>query len=60
LTWDAVRFVFLSTGLSGGAQELAGALVVALFFGGVFAASLLLGGLVSTVRAGLWTLASLR
>jgi len=60
VTWQAVRAVFLATGLSGSVQDVAGALVVALIFGAVFTAALALGGLVSIVRAGLWTLASLR
>jgi hypothetical protein len=60
VAWTAVRSVFLSTGLSGDITAIASALVVALLFGVVFAASLLIGGVVSAVRAGLWTLASLR
>ncbi len=60
VTWQAVRAVFLATGLSGSVQDVAGALVVALVFGAVFTCALALCGLVSIVRAGLWTLASLR
>jgi hypothetical protein len=58
--WDAVRSVFLSSGLSGDLRDVFGALLVALMFGTVFAGALVLCGLVSTIRAGLWTLASLR
>jgi hypothetical protein len=60
LCWSAVESVFLSTGLSSKPAELIGALVVALALGFAFAAALFLGGIVSAVRAGLWTLASLR
>ena len=60
LAWEAVRSVYLSTGLSGGIRDLASALLVALLFGGVFAATLFVGGLISTIRSGMWTLASLR
>jgi hypothetical protein len=60
VVWDIVRSVFLSTGLSGELRDIVSALVVALLFGTIFAAALLLCGLVSTFRAGLWTFASLR
>ncbi len=60
VTWQAVESAFLSTGLSGGLLEIVSALLVALLFGGIFAACLFLCGLVSTVRSGLWTFASLR
>ena len=60
VVWQAVRAVFLATGLSGSVQDIAGALVVALIFGAVFTIALTLSGAVSIVRAGLWTLASLR
>jgi hypothetical protein len=60
LAWQAVESVFLATGLSGGLREIVSAVLVALMFGAVFAGAMLLTGLVSTVRAGLWTLASLR
>ena len=60
LAWEAVRSVYLSTGSSGGIRDLASALLVALLFGGVFAATLFVGGLISTIRSGMWTLASLR
>jgi len=60
LAWDFVRRVFLATGLSGGLQELISGVLAALVFGIVFAGTLLLCGIVSSVRAGLWTLASLR
>jgi hypothetical protein len=60
VAWDAVRSVFLSTGLSGGLRDVASGVLVALLFGTVFTAALALCGLVSTLRAGLWTLASLR
>jgi len=60
LMWGVVESVFLSTGLSTDPRDLISALLVALLFGAVFALALLMCGLVSTVRAGLWTLASLR
>ena len=60
LTWDAVRAVFLATGLSTDITDIVSALVVALLFGAVYAAALLLCGLVSAFRSGLWTFASLR
>jgi hypothetical protein len=60
LTWDAVRAVFLSTGLSGDLRDIVSTLAVALLFGAVYAAALLLCGLVSAFRSGLWTYASLR
>ncbi len=60
VAWQAVESVFLSNGLSGGLRELVSALLVALLFGGVFAGALVVCGLVSAIRAGLWTLASLR
>ena len=60
LTWQAVESVFLSTGLSADLRDLVSALVVALLFGAVFAICLMVCGIVSTVRSGLWTLASLR
>lgn len=59
-TWDVVRAVFLSRGLSGDVRDIVSALVVALLFGAVYAAALLLCGLVSAFRSGLWTFASLR
>ena len=59
-TWDVVRAVFLSRGLSGDIRDIASAMVVALLFGAVYAAALLLCGLVSAFRSGLWTFASLR
>ncbi len=58
--WGVVESVFLSTGLSTDIRDLVSALLVAGVFGAVFALALLLCGLVSTIRAGLWTLASLR
>jgi len=60
LAWDAVRSVFLATGLSGDVADIGGSLLVALLFGAVFAAALFVCGLVSAIRSGLWTLASLR
>ena len=60
LAWQVVESVFLSTGLSGGLREIVSAVLIAVVFGGLFTAALALCGLVSTVRAGLWTLASLR
>lgn len=59
-TWQVVQSVFLSTGLSGDLRDLTSAIIVALLFGLLFSACLFLCGLVSTVRSGLWTLASLR
>ena len=59
-TWQAVESVFLSTGISGGLREIVSALLVALLFGGVFAGALVVCGVVSAFRAGLWTFASLR
>jgi hypothetical protein len=58
--WDVVRSVYLQNGLSGGVREVLAAMAVALLFGGVFAVVLFVCGLVSTIRSGLWTLASLR
>jgi hypothetical protein len=58
--WLAVESVFLSTGLSTDLRELVSALILAVALGAAFAGALFLGGLVSAVRAGLWTLASLR
>lgn len=60
LTWASVQSYFLSNGLSGGARELLTAAVLALLFSAVFAAVVAVCGLVSAVRSGLWTLASLR
>jgi hypothetical protein len=60
LSWDVVRSVFLTTGLSGESSEVVSAVLVALLFATVFTGALVLCGLVSTIRAGLWTLASLR
>lgn len=60
LAWDAVRSVFLSSGLAGGLLDIVSALLVALLFGAVYTGALLLCGFVSAVRAGLWTFASLR
>lgn len=59
-TWQVVQSVFLSTGLSGDLRDLTSAVIVALLFGLLFSACLFLCGLVSTVRSGLWTFASLR
>ena len=58
--WGIVESVMLSTGLSGDLRDLISAVVVVLLFGLLFSACLFLCGLVSTVRSGLWTLASLR
>lgn len=58
--WEIVTSVFLSTGLSGDISDLISAVVVAVLFGLLFSACLFVCGLVSTVRSGLWTLASLR
>jgi hypothetical protein len=60
LAWDAVRSVFLTSGFSGGMREVVSAVLVALLFATVFTGALVLCGLVSTIRAGLWSLASLR
>jgi hypothetical protein len=60
VVWGIVRSVFLSNGLSGDVRDIVSALVVALLFGVAFAGALLLCGLVSVIRGGLWTLASLR
>jgi hypothetical protein len=59
-TWQVVQSVFLSTGVSGDLRDLTSAIIVALLFGLLFSACLFLCGLISTVRSGLWTLASLR
>ncbi|HEY7025029.1 MAG TPA: hypothetical protein VH371_08725 [Candidatus Limnocylindrales bacterium] len=59
-TWQVVESVFLSNSLAGDLSDLASAAVVAFLFAVLFGACLGLCGLVSTVRSGLWTLASLR
>jgi len=58
--WGVVSSVFLSTGLTGDLSDLTSAILVALLFGLLFSACLFVCGLVSTIRSGLWTLASLR
>ena len=60
LSWDVVRSVFLTSGMSTDVRELVSGVLVALLFATVFTGVLALCGLISTIRAGLWTLASLR
>ncbi len=58
--WQGVESVFLSGGMAGGLREIVSAVLVALMFGALFTVAFAMCGLVSAVRAGLWTLASLR
>ena len=60
LAWQAARSVFLSDGWANETEQLVAMLGASTLLAAVFSAALLLGGVVSALRAALWSLASLR
>lgn len=60
LAWDAVRSTYLATGLQTDPQAIVGLVLVTVALAAVFVAGLLLCGIVSALRAALWTMEGLR
>jgi hypothetical protein len=60
LAWETVRSTYLATGSRTDAQSVTGLVVVTIALAAVFVASVLLCGLASAIRSGLWTMDGLR
>jgi len=60
LAWETVRSTYLATGSRTDAQSVTGLVMVTVALAAVFVAGVLLCGLASAIRSGLWTMDALR
>jgi hypothetical protein len=60
LAWETVRSTYLATGSRTDAQSVTGLVMVTVALAAVFVAGVLLCGLASAIRSGLWTMDGLR